>query len=183
MPLRTENFTHGKTESNRVVVFPNMSGSSVETEWDTPPTGTPIRTASAVGNEPYKNDEYFATGKGKDYGIDKLVNFIKDPSNFGKLPPVIDTRHPEDPSKSLILDGNHRTFAHKQAGAPLIMSHPFTHDQVHLSVNDYDPNSSTHETVPLSALREEDGSYNMDKEHPQLKGRTLRSYFASAGDS
>jgi hypothetical protein len=165
---------------NHTVLFPNIGGANLTTTWDTPPSGRTISTDSAIGNETYKqNSDYWKSGEGKDYPMDKLINDMRGTGAM-KLPPTIHTPHPADPSKNLILDGNHRTWAAKQAGSPFMKSHQFTHDQVHLSPTD--PNHESTEPavgIPLSKFRDKNGGYDMNAERPELGGRPLSSYFAS----
>jgi len=157
--------------SNRAVsIYPHGQGSDVGSRV---PTSKPtqISTSSAVGNEQHKNRSFFNSPEKKDY-IEGMVNNIKS----GKtLPPVMSTPHPANPSKNIVVDGNHRAFAHKEAGASHIPAVHVSHDNIHIASHDYEhPDQSFH---PLSSFKSKDGTYDMHKRRPQLGGKPLKHYF------
>jgi len=154
-----------------VSIYPNGQGSDVGSHV---PTSKPtkIPTSSAVGNEQHKDRSFFNSPEKKDY-IGGMVKNIKS----GKtLPPVMSTPHPADPSKNIVVDGNHRAFAHQEAGASHIPAVHVSHDNIHIASHDYEhPDQSFH---PLSSFKSKDGSYDMNKPRPQLGGKPLKHYFA-----
>ena len=126
-----------------------------------------INTSDAIGNEPGKSGKYFSRARVK-HKMSRLTRAAKS----GKLDtPVISTPHPADPSKHIVLDGNHRLQAHRVANSARIPSHVLSHDDVHLI-------GSNNRTYSLSNFRSPNGSYDMDKQHPELGGLSLNHYFA-----
>ena len=130
-----------------------------------------IQTSHAHGNEPYKDEDFFTSAEKKPY-MDKMKTAIK---SGQKLPPVVTIPHPSDPRHHIVVDGNHRSEAHRQAGAPQMPATVMSHDDVHLASQDYGSDKQT--LHPLSSFRNKDGSYDMHKPRPELGGKALKHYF------
>ena len=164
----TQNISYSQ---HAVSIYPNGQGSDVGDRVKTSePTRIPTRTA--IGNEPDKDESFFNSPEKKKY-VSGMVEKIKSGKS---LPPVMSTPHPSGSSNNIVLDGNHRAFAHKQAGSSHIPAVHVSHDNIHLASHDYDhPKQSFH---PLSSFKEKDGSYDMEKPRPELNGKTLNHYFA-----
>lgn len=160
---------------NHVSIYPHGQGSDVGKSIPQPKP-TMIKTGSALGNEPFKDKDFFTRPDKKDY-MSKMTSDIK----AGKqMPPTLSTPHPADPSNHVIVDGNHRFAAHQMAGAPKMRTQSLSHDDIHIMPNDYGKKNTG---VPLSSFREKDGSYDMAKKRDELGGKTLNHYFVKPDGS
>ena len=153
-----------------VSIYPHGQGSDTG---DNVPKSKPttIPTKSASGNEPDKDQSFFNSQE-KRYYMDKMSSAIK---KGKKMPPVISTPNPADPKHHIVVDGNHRMYAHKQAGVSSIPTQHVDHHDIHLASHDYEhPDQTFHK---LTSFRNSDGSYDMNKPRKQLGGKTLNHYF------
>lgn len=156
--------------SDEILIYPNGEGADITTHsgYERDKIDVPIR--DAIGNEPRKDLGYLRSEK---LYMDKMINHIR---KGGKLKPVVGIRHPANKAKTLIIDGNHRLIAYKQAGSKFIPVHFVPHEKVFLLIK---PSSWTNNKfVPLIEFRNKDGSYDMYKMRIELGRRTLSSYFA-----
>lgn len=152
----------------RVEVYPDMQGADIHTEkqgMNGPIRKLPIKIL--IGNEPFKQFE--------EAYLLKMMQAIR---RGKRLPPILTIRHPADPSKFLVLDGNHRLQAYRRLNAKTIPAQTLSHDKIHLALNDYGYNNTKNRNLPLSQFREPDGSYKMNIKRPELDGRNLNQYFA-----
>ena len=159
-----------------VSIYPHGQGSDVG---DNVPTSKPttIPTKSASGNEPFKDKSFFNRPEKKDY-MDKMSSDIK---KGKKMPPVMSTPNPANPKHNIVVDGNHRMDAHKQAGVSHIPTQHVDHDNIHLASHNYEhPDQTFHK---LSSFKEPDGSYDMNKSRKQLGGKKLNHYFVKPDGS
>jgi hypothetical protein len=130
-----------------------------------------VQTAKAHGNEPYKDEKFFGSDEKKPY-MDKMKAAI---GHGVKMPPVVTIPHPADPTHHVVVDGNHRSEAHRQVGVGTMPAKVMSHDDVHLASHDYGSNKQT--LHPLSSFRNKSGSYDMNKPRPELGGKALKHYF------
>jgi hypothetical protein len=159
----------------RVFIYPNGQGSDVSDKIpSTKPSSIPVN--SALGNEPFKDDDFFKSPEKKGY-MEKMTSDIK---SGKKMPPTLSISHPADPSKNIIVDGNHRLAAHINAGVENMRTQQLSHDDIHIMPNDY---GEKNKGIPLSSFKEEDGSYDMEKPRDNLGGKSLNHYFVSPDGS
>ena len=171
-----ENDNNDTFSDDHLSIYPDGRGSDVGDNVPKSET-TLIPTKSASGNEPFKDKSFFNSPEKKDY-MNKMSSDIK---KGKEMPPVISTPNPADPEHNVVLDGNHRMEAHKQAGVPNIPTQHVDHDDIHLASHDYEhPDQTFHK---LSSFREPDGSYDMNKPREPLGGKNLGRYFVQPNGS
>jgi len=156
-------------ESTIAKIYPRCQGSNVGP--NVAGRSQSIQTTNAHGNEPYKDEKFFGSDEKKPY-MDKMKAAIK---SGQKMPPVVTIPHPADPRHHVVVDGNHRSEAHRQAGASQMPATVMSHDDVHLASHDYGSDKQT--LHPLSSFKNKNGSYDMNKPRPELGGKALKHYF------
>ena len=136
-------------------------------------------TEKTVGNEPFKDKSYFSKSKVKKK-LERMSN------SKTKLPPVLGTEHPADPSVQSVVDGNHRRQVAVNKKASSLPVEKVPHENIRLlhptTVQLYDEPNHNH-GVKLSTMRKKDGSYDMDKPRKKLGGLTIRHYFVNPDGS
>ena len=89
-----------------------------------------IPVANTIGNEPFKNLSYMKE-KGKSY-IDALNN-----GEEWMNKPIVAIVHPYNSSKYVVVDGNHRLFAHKETNNSEVNAIIVPHKDVVLMKNEW----------------------------------------------
>lgn len=174
------------TEARHIKLAPGGGGSWVSERGrkDEKPTIIDHPTEKTVGNEPFKDNEYFRRPKIKKYE-NKMRRIIAKKKT--KLPPVLGIDHPADSSVQSIVDGNHRRRAAVNARAPSIPVEKVPHKNVRLLhpdeiEGDNEPRKKA--GTPLNAFKnKKTGKYDMDKPRKKLGGKTLRDYFVNPDGS
>lgn len=97
---------------NVIRIYPNGGGSDPGD--NVPKWGVQmIDIKDTIPNEPFKDLSYMDSSD----NAQSMIDSIKKGEN---LPPVLVIRHPYDVKKYLVVDGNHRRYAYKKAGASQI---------------------------------------------------------------
>ena len=170
-------------EAAHVGIYPHGGGSDIHHDNEPDDEVTNHSTSNAVGNEPHKGNEYFRRPK-----IKKYVGQIRKSASQGKsMPPVIGTPHPENPEVKSVVDGNHRLRGQQNARRENIPVQNVPHHRIHLMPQSYEKTPESKDMgqkikthgVPLSSLRNKNGTYDMDKPRHQLGGKTIRHYFTN----
>ena len=172
-------------EAARVKIAPGGGGSWVSRAGPENEKAKTVNhpTEKTVGNEPFKDKEYFRRPK-----IKKYENKMRKDISKGKsLPPVLGTPHPENSDVMSVVDGNHRRQAAKNARAANIPVEKVSHSNVRLlhpkdAASENDPRKKA--GIPLRAFRDKKtGKYDMDRPRKKLGGKTLRDYFVNSDGS
>lgn len=161
-------------------IAPHGFGSYVHadnSEEDHPVTNHPLN--KAVGNEPFKDNQYFRRSKLKNY----MNTMRKTIASKSSIPPVSGIEHPANPNHVSIIDGNHRYRAHVNARTSSIPVEKIPHENVRLLHPNYEEKADQQSTIkqgtPLTHFRKSDGTYDMNKPEERLGGLTLRHYFTN----
>lgn len=164
-------------------IAPHGGGSWVHDDGKEGGEVTQHPTDQSVGNEPFKDKEYFRRSKIKKY-VNKMRKSI---GQKKQLPPVAGTPHPSKPSVMSVVDGNHRHKSYRNAKASTVPVERIPHEDVRLLHPDHQEQDTHEKTVmqgtPVSSFREKDGSYDMDRPRKRLGGLTLRHYFVNPDGS
>jgi hypothetical protein len=159
---------------NYVSVYPHgQGGQSYHLHHASVPQ--PMAIKNALGNEPFKNKYYFQHKK----HLAKTQKLTKRIKSGGPVEPVIGMQHPVNPKKTIVLDGNHRLYAHQQAGKKMIDVIHVAHDRIRLFPHSMEFRSKKRGVI-LASLQEKTGRYDMNKPQTRLGGKTLNHYFVQA---
>lgn len=162
-------------EATHVSLYPNGVGSDIsnDDEDEHPTHKHPVN--KTVGNEPFKDTQYFRRPS-----VKKHVNTTRKNISKGNSTPVLATSHPEHPEHNVVVDGNHRLQSTRNARRDNISTTKVPHSHVHLLNTDDEENPTKHS---LSSFQDKHGNYDMDRPRKRLGGKTLRHYFVNSDGS
>jgi len=111
-----------------VQIYMNGEGSDFADEYQGEMVKIPV--VNTLGNEPFK-DMIYMKEKGKSY-VDALNN-----GEEWMNEPIVAIVHPYDPSKYVVVDGNHRLYAYKETNTPEVNAIIVPHEDVVLMKNEW----------------------------------------------
>lgn len=115
-------------EDLEVKIYSNGGGSDNAAEYEGEIVSIPVK--DTIPNEPFKDLSYMENSK-----IIKLM--IKSINSGDELPPIKVIEHPYDPSKYLVVDGNHRRFAFSKSDKENIDAIVIPHEDILLMKNEW----------------------------------------------
>lgn len=128
-----------------VKIYPNGEGSDNAAEYEGEIITIPI--ASTIPNEPFKDLSYMENN-------DDIKNMIRSINDGEEFPPIKVIEHPLDPTKYVVVDGNHRRFAFSKSEKEDIDAIIIPHEDVLLMKNKWGSEDNT--GIKLSEVNDEE---------------------------
>ena len=104
-----------------IQIFSDGGGSDFADKYDGPTEK--ISVSDTLPNEPFKDTSYMETS-------DNIRNMIKSINDGEELPPIKVIQHPNDETKYIVVDGNHRRYAFTKSNVDEVDAIIIPHEDV-----------------------------------------------------
>lgn len=126
-------------KGKKVKIYLNGGGSDNAEEYRG--SVSSILVSDTIPNEPFKDEKYLKKSK-------NVKNMIKMIDDGEKLPPIKVIKHPNNSSKYVVIDGNHRRYAFSKSSKKEIDAIIIPHEDVLLMKNKWGEKPESYINLP-----------------------------------